>query len=70
MLLGAAWRLVPSQVRWNQGWHRGPHADESAERACFRAEARGFAPGGEMDDCLAAEREVDVETAPESQMTD
>ena len=28
-----------------------------AERAYFKAESRGFAPGYEMDDWLAAERE-------------
>jgi hypothetical protein len=30
-----------------------------AERAYFRAEARGFKPGKELDDWLAAEIEVD-----------
>lgn len=30
-----------------------------AERAYFLAEARAFAPGGELDDWLAAEREID-----------
>ncbi len=30
-----------------------------AEAAYFRAEARGFAPGHEMEDWLAAEAEVD-----------
>lgn len=30
-----------------------------AEAAWYRAEARGFAPGGEIDDWLAAEAEVD-----------
>ncbi len=30
-----------------------------AEAAYFRAEARGFAPGREMEDWLAAEAEVD-----------
>jgi len=29
------------------------------ERAFLRAERRGFAPGAELDDWLAAEREVD-----------
>jgi hypothetical protein len=29
-----------------------------AERAYFRAERRGFVPGRELDDWLAAEREV------------
>lgn len=30
-----------------------------AEAAYYRAEARGFAPNGEIDDWLAAEAEVD-----------
>lgn len=29
-----------------------------AERAYFKAERRGFAPGGELEDWLAAEREI------------
>jgi len=33
-----------------------------AERAYWRAERRGFAPGGELDDWLEAEREVDEES--------
>jgi hypothetical protein len=37
-----------------------------AERAYFRAENRGFAPGGELEDWLAAEDEVrsDRESKP------
>jgi len=31
-----------------------------AEAAYHRAEARGFAPGGETEDWLAAERELDA----------
>lgn len=31
-----------------------------AEAAYFRAEQRGFAPGNEMDDWLAAELEIDA----------
>jgi hypothetical protein len=31
-----------------------------AEAAYFRAEARGFAPGGELEDWLEAEKEVDA----------
>ncbi|MCE9576744.1 MAG: DUF2934 domain-containing protein [Deltaproteobacteria bacterium] len=31
-----------------------------AERAYLRAEQRGFAPGGEVEDWLAAEREIDA----------
>jgi hypothetical protein len=32
-----------------------------AEAAYYRAETRGFAPGGEMDDWLAAERQFDAD---------
>jgi hypothetical protein len=35
-----------------------------AERAYFRALHRGFAPGHELDDWLAAEREVAAMLAP------
>jgi hypothetical protein len=31
-----------------------------AESAYLRAERRGFAPGGEVEDWMAAEREVDA----------
>jgi hypothetical protein len=31
-----------------------------AEAACLRAERRGFSPGGEHEDWLAAEAEVDA----------
>ena len=34
-----------------------------AESAYFRAQARGFAPGGELDDWLDAELEVDERLA-------
>ena len=40
----------------------------TAERAYFRAERRGFAPGHELEDWLAAEREVEAllaESPPE-----
>ena len=32
----------------------------TAERAYFKAERRGFAPGHELEDWLAAEREVEA----------
>ncbi|MBL8381881.1 MAG: DUF2934 domain-containing protein [Burkholderiales bacterium] len=38
----------------------GARAARIAERAYFRAQQRGFAPGHELDDWLAAEREVDA----------
>ena len=34
------------------------HQEDIALSAYRRAEARGFAPGGEMEDWLAAEREI------------
>ena len=39
---------------------RGPDAQRAmvAEQAYYRAERRGFAPGGELQDWLEAEREV------------
>ena len=40
----------------NARWHR------TAVAAFYRAEARGFAPGGELEDWLAAERELDVQS--------
>jgi hypothetical protein len=43
-----------------------------AERAYELAQARGFAPGAELDDWLQAEREYDEQTAqarPEDQFT-
>lgn len=45
-----------------------------AERAYELAQARGFAPGAELDDWLQAEREYDAmrsaQTRPEDQFTD
>jgi Protein of unknown function (DUF2934) len=35
-----------------------------AERAYFKAEERGFAPGYELDDWLAAERELAAKPSP------
>jgi hypothetical protein len=35
-----------------------------AEAAYYRAERRGFAPGRELDDWLAAEREIDAPARP------
>jgi hypothetical protein len=36
--------------------------DSRISRAAYlRAEARGFAPGGEMEDWLSAERQIDAE---------
>ncbi len=46
-----AGRLLPR-------YHEDRHAS-IAEAAYFRAELRGFAPGHELEDWLAAEEEVD-----------
>ena len=36
-----------------------PHHTAVAEAAYFRAKRRGFAPGHELEDWLAAEREIE-----------
>jgi hypothetical protein len=43
---------------------RERHHHRVAERAYFLAEARGFAPGHELDDWLAAERMEDALDRP------
>jgi hypothetical protein len=40
-----------------------------AERAYFKAQRRGFAPGHELEDWLAAERELDSLTRPPPAVT-
>lgn len=37
---------------------RAPREEQIATAAYFRALARGFAPGGDLDDWLAAEAEI------------
>ncbi len=39
--------------------HFNDHHTAVAEAAYFRAERRGFAPGHELEDWLAAEREIE-----------
>jgi len=39
---------------------REAHRRRIAEAAYYRAERRGFAPGGEVDDWLEAEREIET----------
>ena len=39
--------------------HLDPRQTAIAEAAYFRAERRGFAPGHELEDWLAAEREIE-----------
>lgn len=45
------------------------HAEERrqriAEAAYYKAQRRGFAPGGENEDWLEAELEVDAESSPD-----
>jgi hypothetical protein len=41
-----------------RGASQGPTSEQIAEAAYYRALARGFEPGQEMDDWLAAEREL------------
>ena len=60
-------RLAAKEAAWVAGHAGGPcpASDSSDERerlirewAYFRAQRRGFVPGHEMDDWLAAEREL------------
>lgn len=44
----------------------GYRAQWIAEAAYFLAEARGFAPGQELDDWVAAEREIDARLGDEA----
>ena len=48
---------IPAPARFVDPERR---ADLIAEAAFFRAEKRGFSPGREMEDWLAAESEVDA----------
>ena len=48
----------PQPAETNRESQDRPH--RIAVSAYYRAEARGFAPGYEMDDWLAAEREIDT----------
>jgi hypothetical protein len=43
-----------------------PRDRQIAEAAYYRAAARGFVPGDELEDWLAAEREVDARLADEA----
>ncbi len=49
-------------------YHEDRHAS-IAEAAYFRAELRGFAPGHELEDWLAAEEEVDQRLMGEGRAT-
>jgi hypothetical protein len=49
---------TPTPARFVEPEHR---AGLIAEAAFFRAEKRGFSPGHEMEDWLAAESEVDAQ---------
>jgi hypothetical protein len=70
--------LVPDIVRMNVDQRSdeataAQRAERIAKRAYEIAEQRGFAPGAEMEDWLAAEREIDAapvrQTPPEDQFT-
>jgi hypothetical protein len=50
-------QIAPTPARFVEPEHR---AGLIAEAAFFRAEKRGFSPGHEMEDWLAAESEVDA----------
>lgn len=60
-------RQAAAEARWLAGasWDQGrPLTDEEREQrirevAYFRAQRRGFTPGHEIEDWLAAEEEVD-----------
>ena len=59
---------IPLMYFVKDPWAAGPPASlslrarhgELAEAAYFLSQARGFAPGRELDDWLAAEREIDA----------
>jgi hypothetical protein len=70
--------LVPDVVRMNLEQRSdeataAQRAERIAKRAYEIAEQRGFAPGAEMEDWLAAEREIDAapvrQAPPEDQFT-
>ena len=53
---------MPDEARMDpdRAWDHEDRLDMIAENAYYRAERRGFLPGHEMEDWLAAEREVDA----------
>ena len=52
-------RAAPVRPRDNDSLNPEERLRYIAEAAYYRAERRGFAPGGELDDWLEAEAEVD-----------
>jgi hypothetical protein len=55
-------RQTPAEVRADPGavWNDEARFEWIAENAYYRAERRGFIPGYEHEDWLAAEREFDA----------
>ncbi len=49
----------PSPFSRPASLHPASREEQIAHAAYYRAERRGFAPGGELEDWLAAEREID-----------
>ncbi len=64
---GAASPALSNAIEKNAMKEHAPSAEERykriAEAAYRRAEGRGFTPGGEIEDWLAAETEIDAEVA-------
>lgn len=49
---------VAAQATPDPAGARGPHHEHIAQAAYFIAQARGFAPGADLDDWLAAEQQL------------
>jgi hypothetical protein len=47
-----------TRAKEDTGEYAKPHADRIAEAAYFRAQRRDFQPGGELEDWLEAEKEI------------
>ena len=66
-------RVASISLLGNLAWHIVPHVVEDrraliARAAYLKAECRGFAPGHELEDWLAAENEVDQRLAGEGRV--
>jgi hypothetical protein len=58
--------LAEAQAAWLTDATRGKERERHIrEAAYFKAERRGFAPGHELDDWLAAEAEIDAQRSRE-----
>lgn len=49
---------VAVQPNTSRDGQTGPHHEHIAQAAYFIAQARGFAPGADLDDWLAAEQQI------------